>query len=207
MRKILFIFALLMGLTTVPALAKNTPVEVLQDFSVSNPSQTLLIKILANVRLDKETMLHEGFYVLGQIQDVSNSGFVFVPVKYQNVHNEVFEVNGNHPAKFAGFIEPATANNGIISKSSKIILDFIDVQEEVDTSYGERFKNVDAQNGISAIVNKSNYAIYDNEIPQTMKDFPGIKLNTFDNSSNFNIPRKLMIEPKSKEININSLKK
>ena len=39
-----------------------------------------------------------------------------------------------------------------------------------------------------------------------MKDFPGIKLNSFDNGSNFNIPKKLIIEANPKEININNLK-
>ena len=65
MKKILTIFALLLGLSTVPANAKTAPVQALQDFSISNPSQTLLIKMLANVQLNKDTMLHEGFYVLG----------------------------------------------------------------------------------------------------------------------------------------------
>jgi hypothetical protein len=48
--------------------------------------------------------------------------------------------------------------------------------------------------------------IYDNTIPQTMKDFPGIKLNSFDNGSNFNIPRRFMIQPEKMERNINDLK-
>jgi hypothetical protein len=39
-----------------------------------------------------------------------------------------------------------------------------------------------------------------------MKDFPGIKLNSFDNGSNFNIPRRLMIQPEKMERNINNLK-
>ena len=45
MKKILFIIALLTGLTIMPVDAKTTPVQTLQDFSISNPSQTLLIKI------------------------------------------------------------------------------------------------------------------------------------------------------------------
>lgn len=207
MKKILFLFALMMGLTTVPALAKNTPVETLQDFSVANPPQTLLVKILSNVKLNKDVMLHEGFYVLGQIKDVSNSSFVFVPVKFQNFHNEVFEVQGAYPAKFVGVIEAADKNKTNIAKNSKILLDFADIAEQVDTSYGERFRNADSQNGISAVVNKSDLVIYDDTIPQTMKDFPGIKLNSFDNGSNFNIPRKLMIQPERREVNINSLKR
>lgn len=206
MKKILFIFALLMGLTTVPAFAKNTPVQTLQDFSVSNPSQTLLIKILSNVRLNKETMLHEGFYVLGQITNVSNGSFTFVPIKYQNFHNEVFEVTGAYPAKFVEVLEPAGAK-GTVAKGSKILLDFADIPEQVDTSYGERFNNADASEGISAIVNKEQLVIYDDSIPQTMKDFPGIKLNSFDNGSNFNIPRRLIIDHERREVNVNSLKK
>ena len=205
MKKILTIFALLMGLTTVPAFAKTTPVQTLQDFSLSNPPQTLLIKILSNVRLNKETMLHEGFYVLGQIQNVTNEGFVFFPVKYQNFHNEVFDITGNYPAKFIQVLEGKT--QGSIPKDSKVLFDFVIEDEQPDTSIGERFQGVDASNGISAIVNKSDMVIYDNEIPQTMKEFPGVKLNSFDNGSNFNIPRKLMIQPEKKEININSLKK
>ncbi len=207
MKKILFVFALLMGLTAVPVSAKNTPVETLQDFSLVNPPQTLLVKILSNVRLNKEVMLHESFYVLGQVQKAENSDFVFIPVKFQNIHNEVFEITEAYPAKFVGVIEAADKDKTNIAKNSKILLDFPDIAEVVDTSYGERFKNADSQNGISAIVNKSDSVIYDNTIPQTMKDFPGIKLNSFDNGSNFNIPRKLMIQPEKKEININSLKK
>lgn len=203
MKKIFTILALLMGLT-VPAFAKTTPVQTLQDFSLSNPSQTLLIKILSNVRLSKETMLHEGFYVLGQIQGSGNS-FVFMPVKYQNFHNEVFEINGNYPAKFVEVIENVGGANGNIGKNSKMLLDFEIYQEPQDNSIGERFQGVDSSNGISAIVNQSDMVIYDNSIPQTMKDFPGIKLNSFDNGSNFNIPKKLMIQPEKMDSNINSL--
>lgn len=206
MKKILFIFALLIGFTTVPAMAKNTPVQTMQDFSVSNPSQTLLVKILSNVRLDKETMLHEGFYVLGEIKNSSNGSFTFLPVKFQNFHNEVFEISGAYPAKFVSVLEPSGVT-GNLAKGAKILFDFADIPEQVDTSYGDRFKNADSQNGISAIVNKTDLVIYDDSIPQTMKDFPGIKLNSFDNGSNFNIPRKLMIEPERREVNINSLKK
>jgi len=204
MKKILALFALFMGLVTAPAFAKTTPVQTLQDFSLSNPPQTLLIKILSNVRLNKDTMLHEGFYVLGQIQ-TANNGFVFIPVKYQNVHNEVFDITGNYPAKFVEVLEGGA--QGGIPKNAKILLDFVIEPEAVDTSIGERFQGVDASNGISAIVNKSDMVIYDNEIPQTMKDFPGIKLNSFDNGSNFNIPRKLMIQPDKMDSNINSLKR
>lgn len=206
MKKILFVFALLMGLTAIPASAKTTPVQTLQDFSLSNPPQTLLVKILSNVRLNKETMLHEGFYVLGQIQNAGN-GFVFVPVKYQNFHNEVFEVSGNYPAQFVEVIESAGNVQGSIAKNSKVLLDFHIEAEQVDNSIGERFQGVDSSSGISAIVNKSDMVLYDNTIPQTMKDFPGIKLNSFDNGSNFNIPKKLMIQPEKMDSNINSLKK
>lgn len=204
MKKILSIFALLIGLASVPAVAKTTPVQTLQDFSYSNPPQTLLVRILSNVRLNKETMLHEGFYVLGQIQ-LADKGFVFVPVKYQNVHNEVFDITGNYPAKFIEVIEGGA--QGSIPKNAKILLDFVIEPEPVDNSIGERFQNVDSSNGISAIVNKSDMVIYDNEIPQTMKDFPGIKLNSFDNGSNFNIPRKLIIQSEKRNSNINYLKK
>ena len=48
--------------------------------------------------------------------------------------------------------------------------------------------------------------LYDGSIPKTMKDFPGIKLNSFDNGSNFNIPKKLIIEATPKEVNVNDLK-
>lgn len=206
MKKIFFVFALLMGLAVLPASAKTTPVQTLQDFSLSNPSQTLLVKILSNIRLNKETMLHEGFYVLGQIQS-AGQGFVFMPVKYQNFHNEVFEITGNYPAKFVEVIESAGNTQGTIGKNSKVLLDFYIEAEQVDNSIGERFQGVDSSNGISAIVNKSDMVLYDNEIPQTMKDFPGIKLNSFDNGSNFNIPKKLMIQPDKMDSNINSLKK
>ena len=206
MKKIFVTFALLIGLA-VPALAKTTPVQTLQDFSVSNPPQTLLVKILSNVRLNKEVMLHEGFYVLGQIQNVSGNGFVFMPVKYQNFHNEVFDIEGNYPAKFVEVIESAGNTQGGIAKNSKVLFDFEIAPQTVDTSIGERFQGVDASEGISAIVNKSDMIIYDDEIPQTMKDFPGIKLNSFDNGSNFNIPRRLIIDHERREVNINSLKK
>ena len=205
MKKILAILALFMTFATAPAFAKTTPVQVLQDFSVSNPSQTLLIKILSNVRLNKEVMLHEGFYVLGQIQNVSNQGFVFMPVKFQNFHNEVFDIQGNYPAKFVEVIDPAGATSANIKKDSKILLDFVIMEEQPDTSIGERFKNAPNE-GISAVVNKSEMAIYDEEIPQTMKEFPGIKLDSFDNGSNFNIPKRLIIEHEKKNSNINYLK-
>lgn len=209
MKKILFIIALLTGLTIMPVDAKTTPVQTLQDFSISQPSQTLLIKILSNVQLSKDLMLHEGYYVLGQIMDVSNSTFVFMPIKYQNFHNEVFQINGNYPAKFVGMIDTQnkTQQVGNIPKDSKFLLDFVVVQETPNTEISDKYKNIGTpENGISSVVNQSAPVLYDGSIPQTMKEFPGIKLNSFDNGSNFNIPKKLIIEANPKEININNLK-
>jgi len=209
MKKILFIIALLSGLAAVPANAKTAPVQVLQDFSMTNPSQTLLIKMLANLQLTKDIMLHEGFYVLGQIQGASSSSFVFVPIKYQNAHNEVFQINGNYPGKFVEMVDSAskTPAQGVISKDSKILIDFVIEAEAPDTSIGEKYQGLGTpESGISAIVNQTDMALYDGSIPKTMQDFPGIKLNSFDNGSNFNIPRKLMIQANPMEINVNDLK-
>ena len=199
MKKLLTILALMFAFS-VPAMAKTTPVQIMQDFSVSNPSQTLLIKILSNVRLNKEVMLHEGFYVLGNIQG-AGKGFVFNPVKYQNFHNEVFEIEGNYPATFVEVIEGSGT-----SKGSKLLLDFKISPEVVDTSVDPKYQGA-PQSNISAVVNEQELVIYDNTIPQTMKDFPGIKLNSFDNGSNFNIPRRLMIQYDPMEVNINDLKR
>ena len=195
MKKILFLLALLTGLTVIPANAKTAPVQALQDFSISNPSQTLLIKVLSNVQLNKDTMLHEGYYVLGQIQSVSNSSFVFMPIKYQNFHNEIFQINGNYPAKFIEMVD------------SNFLLDFMIADETPDTSIGAKYQGMGTPaNGISAVVNQSDLVLYDGNIPQTMQNFPGIKLNSFDNGSNFNIPKKLMIEANPREVNVNDLK-
>mgnify|MGYP007101886799 CR=1 FL=1 len=199
MKKLLTILALMFTFS-VPAMAKTTPVQVMQDFSVSNPSQTLLVKILSNVRLNKEVMLHEGFYVLGNIQG-SGKGFVFTPVKYQNFHNEVFEIEGEYPATFVEVIEGSGS-----SKGSKILLDFKISPEVADTSVDPKYQDA-PQSNISAVVNEQELVIYDNTIPQTMKDFPGIKLNSFDNGSNFNIPRRLIIQYDPMEVNINDLKR
>lgn len=204
MKKILVVLALIMGFS--PAFAKNVPVQTLQDFTPANPPQTLLVKILSNVRISQDIMLHEGFYVLGQIQKGEKDSFTFLPVKYQNFHNEVFEIKGSYPAKYVSVIQNAGKSKSNVAKDSKILLDFDVVEEQADTSIGERFQGVDSSNGISAIVNKSDMVIYDDSIPQTMQEFPGVKLNTFDNSSNFNIPKKLIIEPEKRIININSLK-
>lgn len=202
MKKLFAILALLLSFS-VPALAKTTPVQVMQDFSVSNPSSTLLVKILSNVRLNKDVMLHEGFYVLGQISG-SGNGFVFKPVKFQNFHNEVFEIQGDYPATFVEVIDPA-GSNGNLTKNAKILLDFHITAEAVDTTVDAKYQGAPTE-GISATVNQQELVIYDNTIPQTMKDFPGIKLNSFDNGSNFNIPRRLVIQAEKMERNINDLK-
>ena len=209
MKKILFIIALLTGLAVAPAEAKTAPVQALQDFSVSNPAQTLLIKMLANVQLNKDTMLHEGFYVLGQIQSVSNSSFVFIPIKYQNFHNEVYEINGNYPAKFVEMVDAATKQppQGTIAKDAKFLMDFVIADETPDNSIGAKYQNMGTPSyGISAVVNQQDLVLYDGSIPKTMKDFPGIKLNSFDNGSNFNIPKRLIIEATPREVNVNDLK-
>ena len=209
MKKILFIIALLTGLAVAPAEAKTAPVQALQDFSVSNSAQTLLIKMLANVQLNKDTMLHEGFYVLGQIQSVSNSSFVFIPIKYQNFHNEVYEINGNYPAKFVEMVDAATKQppQGTIAKDAKFLMDFVIADETPDNSIGAKYQNMGTRsNGISAVVNQQDLVLYDGSIPKTMKDFPGIKLNSFDNGSNFNIPKRLIIEATPREVNVNDLK-
>lgn len=209
MKKILFIFALLFGLAVQPVFAKTTPVQTLQDFSIQNPSKTMLIKILSNVQLGDGVMLHEGYYVLGQIMNVSDSTFVFMPVKFQNFHNEVFQINGNFPAKFAGMIDAKTKTpaNGIIAKDSKFLLDFIETENKAEQQVSSKYQNMqNTEGGISAVVNRSEPVLYDGTIPQTMKDFPGIQLDSFDNGSNFNIPDKLIIEAEIRDNNINSLK-
>ncbi len=209
MKKILFIFALLLGLAVQPAFAKTTPVQTLQDFSIQNPSKTMLIKILSNVQLGDGVMLHEGYYVLGQIMDVSNSTFVFMPIKFQNFHNEVFQINGNFPAKFVGMIDSKTKvpQNGVIAKDSKFLLDFIETQNKPEQPVSSKYQNMqNTEGGISAVVNRTEPVLYDGTIPQTMKDFPGIQLDSFDNGSNFNIPDKLIIEAEERDNNINSLK-
>lgn len=209
MKKILFVFALLIGLAFQPAFAKTTPVQTLQDFSIKNPSKTMLIKILSNVQLGDGVMLHEGYYVLGQIMDVSDSNFVFMPIKFQNFHNEVFQINGNFPAKFVGMIDSKsqTPPNGVIAKDSKFLLDFIETENKPDQQISAKYQNIkNTDGGISAVVNRSEPVLYDGSIPQTMKDFPGIQLDSFDNGSNFNIPKKLIIEAEIKDNNINSLK-
>ncbi len=209
MKKILCTLTLLAGFLFQPAFAKTTPVQTLQDFSIQNPSKTLLIKILSNVQLGDGVMLHEGYYVLGQIMDVSNSTFVFMPIKFQNFHNEVFQINGNFPAKFVGMIDSKTKApaNGVIAKDSKFLLDFIETQPQKEQPVSSKYQNIqNSSGGISAVVNKSAPVIYDEVIPQTMKDFPGIQLDSFDNGSNFNIPDKLIIEAEIRDNNINSLK-
>ena len=209
MKKILFIFALLFGLAVQPVFAKTTPVQTLQDFSIQNPSKTMLIKILSNVQLGDGVMLHEGYYVLGQIMNVSDSTFVFMPVKFQNFHNEVFQINGNFPAKFAGMIDTKTKTTatGVIAKDSKFLLDFIETENKPEQQVSSKYQNMqNTEGGISAVVNRSEPVLYDGTIPQTMKDFPGIQLDSFDNGSNFNIPDKLIIESEIRDNNINSLK-
>lgn len=209
MKKILFVFALLLGLLNSPAFAKTAPVQALQDFSISNPSQTLLIRILSNIQLGDGTMLHEGYYVLGQIMNVSNSSFVFMPVKFQNVHNEVFDIEGNYPAKYVEMIDTANAQpaQGVIPKGAKFLLDFVATSNTPDNSIGAKYQGLGTPaNGISAIVNQTDPVLYDGSIPKTMQDFPGIKLNSFDNGSNFNIPKRLIIQADPMEININGLK-
>ena len=209
MKKVLFLLALLIGFAFQPAFAKTTPVQTLQDFSIQNPSKTLLIRILSNVQLGDGVMLHEGYYVLGQIMDVSNSTFVFMPIKYQNFHNEVFQINGNFPAKFVGMIDSKTKTpaNGVIAKDSKFILDFIETNNKPEQPVSSKYQNMqNTEGGISAVVNRSEPVLYDGSIPQTMKDFPGIQLDSFDNGSNFNIPDKLIIESEIRDNNINSLK-
>ena len=209
MKKVLFVFALLVGFAFQPAFAKTTPVQTLQDFSIQNPSKTLLIKILSNVQLGDGVMLHEGYYVLGQIMNVSDSTFVFMPVKFQNFHNEVFQINGNFPAKFVGMLDSKTKTqaNGVIAKDSKFILDFIETENKTEQPVSSKYQNIqNPQGGISSVVNRTAPVLYDGSIPQTMKEFPGIQLDSFDNGSNFNIPDKLIIESEIRDNNINSLK-
>lgn len=202
MKKLLTILALLLGFA-ISANAATTPVQILQEFSLTNPSQTLLVKILANVRLNKEVMLHEGFYVYGNVQKVGNT-LVFVPTKYQNFHNEVFDIQEQYPATFVEVIEPAGAT-GNLAKNAKLLVDFNITPQAQDNSIGAKYQGGPTE-GISALVNQQDMVIYDNTIPQTMKDFPGAKLNSFDNGSNFNIPRRLVIQPEKREVNINQLK-
>ncbi|CCY62322.1 MAG: hypothetical protein ACLSA2_10845 [Candidatus Gastranaerophilaceae bacterium] len=205
MKKLLSILSVIFAFTVSPALAKTAPVEILQDFSVNNPSETLLIKVLSNVKLNKDVMLFEGFYVLGQINKVANSSFVFIPVKYQNFHNEVYDINGNYPAKIEKVLE-GNPQNGVVPKNSKMLFDFVIADEYAEKEAVNSQPVQTPEGGVAPVVNKTKYVIYDDTIPQTMKNFPGIKLNSFDNGSNFNIPKKLIIEADKKDSNINSLK-
>ena len=78
------------------------------------------------------------------------------------------------------------------------------VEEAPNNEIGAKYQNVQTpESGISSLVNKSDPVIYDGSIPQTMKDFPGIKLNSFDNGSNFNIHRILIFTVEKKDNNCN----
>lgn len=205
MKKILFIFALMLGFTVMPVSAKTAPVQAMQDFSFKNPSQTFTIKVLSNLKLNDDTMLHEGYYVAGNIMSVSNSTFVFVPIKYQNFHNEVFDIEGNYPAKFVQMIETSAKlpAQGVIAKDAKFLLDFIETEntqkQEVNTKYET------PEGGVAPQVNRSKTILLDDRIPRTTKEFPGIKLNSFDNGSNFNLEEpSILAEPRN--VNINDLK-
>lgn len=205
MKKLLFIFALMLGFTVMPVSAKTTPVQAMEDFSFKNPAQSLTIKVLSNLKLNHDTMLHQGYYVAGKIMSVSNSTFVFIPVKYQNFHNEVFDIEGNYPAKFIQMIDTSAKlpAQGVITKDSKFLLDFIEVEnnqkQEVSTKYQA------PEGGAAQQVKSRKTILLDDRIPRTTKEFPGIKLNSFDNGSNFNLEEpSILAEPR--DVNINNLK-
>ena len=205
MKKFLFMFSLLAAFTVTPVLAKTAPVQTLDDFSFANPPQTLRIKILANTQINSEIMLYENYVVVGKIVNPSQNSFTFIPLKYANIHNDVYNFDGNTYATFAGMLDskkmPA---KGLLPRNSKFVLDF--VTQKVQDNSAEKYKNVQTpEAGISSVVNKEAPILIDDTIPKTTKDFPGIKLRTFDNGSHFNLEAPV-IRATPKEVNINNLK-
>lgn len=193
-----------MAFTTVPAVAKTAPVQTLQDFSFQNPPKTLNIKILANTQLGPNVMLYEGYTVFGKIINASQNGFVFVPLKYSNIHNDIYECDGDTYATYVGLLNskklPA---KGILQKNTKFVLDFVTKQPQELPVNSQNYQT--PEGGIAPTVNKEAPILLDDRIPKTSKDFPGIKLNSFDNGSNFNLEEPTIYVP-IKENNINNLK-
>lgn len=102
----------------------------------------------------------------------------------------------------------------VIKKNQIFYLNFKTKEEEpLESNY--EYAPVNSQTvapqgsgSISETVNKSEPIILkDDSIPKTSKDFPGEKLHSFDNSSNFNIPNKPVMEAEKIDNNINSLKR
>lgn len=204
MKKFLFIFSVLMAFTAVPAMAKTAPVQTLQDYSFQNPPQTLNIKILANTQLGPDVMLYEGYTVFGKIVNASQNGFVFVPLKYANIHNDIYECDGNTYATFAGMLDSKKMPpKGILQKNTKFVLDFVTKQPQELPVNSQKYQT--PEGGIAPTVNKEAPILLDDRIPKTSKDFPGIKLNSFDNGSNFNLEEPTIYVP-IKDNNINNLK-
>lgn len=207
-KKIVLLLSMFMALTTLPVAAKNAAVQTLEDFSFKNPPQTLNIKILSNIQLNKDVMLYEGYTVSGKIENVNQNSFRFVPIQYKNFHNETFDVDDSSYATFVGMLDGKNkiSNEGIIKKDLKFVLDFVE-QDKTNTNELEtKYQNVTPQEGgIAPQVSKESPILLDDKIPQTSKEFPGEKLNSFDNSSNFNLEEPVL-QAQPKETNINNLK-
>lgn len=204
MKKILFIFAMLIGFTALPGCAKTAPVQSLEDFSFKNPPQTLNIKVLSNVQLNSDVVLFEGYVVTGKVMDVKGNTFTFIPLEYRNFHNDVSIIDGTSYANFMGLVDTKNAipKDGIITKDSKFLLDFLEIEKPQEPV----MENVvTPEGGIAPQVNKTQPILIDDTIPKTTKEFPGVKLESFDNGSHFNLEEPV-IESEKKNSNINRLK-
>ncbi len=202
MKKLLLTMSLMFGCTLIPAYAVTTPVQNLEDISLDNPPEFANIKILSNVQPDGETMLYADYVVLGKIEKNQDGTINFIPLEYKNFHNDVYKVDDKFTAKFIEIPEKAK-KSGVIEKETTMTFDFI--AKEVPQVEESNVNIVRPAGGLSRKVNMTGPVLLNDTIPQTMKEFPGIKLDSFDNGSNFNLEEPVIYSDK-KDSNINGLK-
>lgn len=120
------------------ALAKTVPVVALTPFASNSPTETMVVKVKSNIQVTDDVVLFENFTVKGKVVPTNNGAFAFVPFSYINVHNEELPVKAQTYGVFAGFVvngqTTPVASPFNINAGQMFILNFKDVQEEVDNS-------------------------------------------------------------------------
>lgn len=189
MKKILsgIIFTLMLAFGQ-SVMAKTVPVEAMMNFSASNPSDMMVVKIKSNVQVTDDIVLFENFIVKGKVVMQQNGGFAFIPYSYVNIHNEEMQFQPQTYGTFAGLITdgkvvPAKAPL-TLGSGQYFVLNFKDIQKVEDNSVNDKLSGTPSD----ALIEIFEPATIESQRPFS-KGLPGIPvtdLPTMDSTNRYN---------------------
>ena len=157
MKKILLVLTSIIVLCTQPAIAKNVKVQSMSDFSTTNPSQHLELKVVESFDIKSGVYIPAGTIIIGDVCDIKqpkrlkrNANFSFIPKEYIDVQTgEYHSIDKLIVGKYSSLTDVSAAKiieKGAVTAGNKLIGAYVGpsvalVQGVVKNEEGNRAKS------------------------------------------------------------------